>query len=88
MIVTKFICCSCAKRHNNSWGAEKCCPPEIEEVEVCTLCEKEWDEFEEAPKYCECEFEPTEEGQIKLPPQQFLEERGQLNFLKMMERQK
>jgi hypothetical protein len=47
-LLTRYKCENCGRLHTEHYGAEKCCPPEVTEVLVCSICNEEfWVGFDE-----------------------------------------
>lgn len=48
---TWYVCEPCGTRHADEYDAEKCCPPEIDELYICNVCEKECFDFKDAKEH-------------------------------------
>lgn len=50
-LITKYCCESCAKRHDSESRAEECCPPQVSEVFICSVCRDEFFYIEAANEH-------------------------------------
>lgn len=84
-ILTKYKCGECGKTHDSDFRAAECCPPEIYEVYVCSICKKEFDFEEDAESHFESdhpdELELDAYG-LKLATKAELEAAGQRPLFK------
>ena len=47
-IIEKYKCGECGEKYDDSYAAERCCPPEVEEVYICSVCGHEEWQYEKA----------------------------------------